>query len=272
MNLQKENTMNVSKRTQTLIDRLPKGHPLSATMRDAMIAALAASEGFGGHKIALQSDDRMTPKGRSQALRDSLVQNHGKQWARAKAAVAKARKEIEARRAALVIKAVDPTNVVAALERQEIRSWLRTLDIGARQSVALTTDDRRILEAMVTAPPELSNIVAGALAAKIEQRYIELTYPDELASIEKMDAVVTVAEQARHIARNEMAGIYGAHPIEFDKLMQLLEVDRPVLTSDRKQIIEIDAAGKATYRLASQSDIDNGVVFGSDEHKALQAA
>jgi hypothetical protein len=62
--------------------------------------------------------------------------------ARAKQPVVKARKEIKARRDALVIKAVDPTNIAAALERQEIRQWLRSLDLSARQAVALTTQDR----------------------------------------------------------------------------------------------------------------------------------
>src|SRR5438876_11899863 len=90
--------MTISPRTKTLIDRLPD-HPLSPSMRDAMIAAAAASEGFSGHKIALQSDQRMTEVGRREALREALTQNYGKQWARAKAPIAKARSEIAARRA-----------------------------------------------------------------------------------------------------------------------------------------------------------------------------
>ena len=88
--------MNISPRTKTLIDCLPKNHPLAPKMRDAMIEALAASEGFAGHKIALASDRRMTELGQRQALQDALTGNHGKAWARAKAPVVKARKEIEA--------------------------------------------------------------------------------------------------------------------------------------------------------------------------------
>jgi hypothetical protein len=265
--------MNISHRTQTLIDRVPKNHPLSSSMTAAMVAALAAGEQFAGHKIALQSDDRMTAKGRSQALRDALTGNHGKQWAKAKAAVARARKEIEAERAALVIKPVDPANVAAALERQEIRAWVRTLDLGVRQSIVLATKDRRILEAVVSAPPELSGFAGdAALASKIEDRYIELTYPDKLASIEAKNDVVSEAEAGVGIAYNELRSTIDLHVHDFSELMKPLEVDRPVLTSDKTQIIEIDAAGKATYRPASQSDIDNGVVYGSDEHKAAQAA
>src|ERR1700675_4726012 len=122
--------MNVSARTKTLIDRLPN-HPLAPSMKAAMIAAAAASEGFAGRKIAQASDGRMTPRGQQDALRESLTQNHGKQWARANASVLKERKKITTRRDALVIKAVDKTDLAAALERQEIRAGVRQWDSGA---------------------------------------------------------------------------------------------------------------------------------------------
>src|SRR5258706_3249789 len=190
-----ENDMNISPRTKTLLDRLPKDHPLTPSMRTAMVAALATAEQFSGHKIALASDGRMTQLGQRQALTDALTGKYGKALVRAKAPVVKARKEIEAELAALVIKPVDPANVAAALERQEIRAWVRTLDLGVRQSVVLATKDRRILEAVESAPPELSGFAGdAALASKIEDRYIELTYPDRLASIEAKNAVVAEAE------------------------------------------------------------------------------
>jgi hypothetical protein len=264
--------MPISPRTQSLVNRLPD-HPLSASMKDAMIAALAASEQFSGHKIGLASDRRMTELGKSQALKDELTNRFGKQLARAKAVVTKARAEIDAERAALVIKPVDKTDIAAALERQEIRAWIRQLDLGVRQSVVLATKDVRILEAVTSAPPELSGFAGdAAFASKVEDRYIELTYPDKLADIEAKSGVVAEAEASMHISRNDMRATVDMHQRDFDALMKPVEVIRPVLTSDRKQLIEIDAAGRASYRPASQSDIDNGIVFGSDEHKAAQAA
>ena len=77
----------------------------------------------------------------------------------------------------MTIKAIDPTNLAAALERQEMRAWLRTLDLNARQAIALTTTDRWVIEAMVTAPPELSGF-EGDLArvvTEVEHRYLEMT-------------------------------------------------------------------------------------------------
>jgi hypothetical protein len=264
--------MNISKLTQTLLDpfdRLPD-HPLKPAMRSAIIDVRAAAEGFGGHKIALQSDDRMTPKGRSQALRDSLVQNHGKAWARAKAPVAKARKEIQQRRDALVIKPVDKTDVAGELQRAEIRAWIRSLDQGVRQSVVASATDKRVLEAALSAPPQLSGIVDPKAAAEIENRYIELTYPKELAELEALDSVVAEAEAAVGIAYNELRQVCDMHAHDFDELMKPIETIRPWLMDDGKQVCEIGSDGKPSYRLATEVDREIGFKGSYDEYKAAQ--
>jgi hypothetical protein len=226
--------MNISERTKTLLDRLPN-HPLAPSMKAAMIAAAAASEEFVVHKIALASDGRMTPRGQQEALRDALTNTHGKQWAKAKSLIAKERKAIEAERAALVIKPVDPTNFAAALERQEIRAWVRQLDLGVRQSVVLATKDVRILESVVSAPPELSGFAGdAALASKIEDHYFELVYPAKLASIEAKSDVVGVAEDALGISYNEMRSTVDLHPHDFDELMKPLAPPAAALTEAPK--------------------------------------
>jgi sulfur carrier protein ThiS len=280
--------MNVSHRTQTLLDRLPTGHPLAPAMRDAMIAALAAAEGFSGHKIALASDRRMTPLGRRQALQEALTANHGKAWARAAAAVQKQRKEITARRDALVIKEVGQS-YAAVHGRWEIRQWLLSLDESARQAVAQATNDVRLLEAMLTAPPQLSGVNLPALAGKIEQRYREVTYPAELAAIALDDSVVSEAETACTIARNELRSVLDAvevvesvdgvtrhellsvadNPHAFDALMKPVETVRPWLMDDGKQVCEIGADGKPSYRLATAADREIGFKGSYDEYKAL---
>jgi hypothetical protein len=255
--------MSVSPRTQTLIDRVAKNHPLSSSMRSAMIAAAAASEGFVGHKIALQSDGRMTPRGQQDALREALTGNHGKAWARANASVVKARKEITARRDVLVIKAVDKMDIAGELQRAEIRTWIRSLDQGVRQSVVASSSDRRILEAALSAPPQLSGIVDPKAAAEIENRYIEIVYPSELASIEADDAVVAVAEACMHVQRNELRSTISVdmHQHDFDELMKPIETIRPWLIDGRRQVCETGADGKPVYRKATEADLADGVEY-----------
>jgi hypothetical protein len=266
--------MNISRRTQTLIDRLPKDHPLAPSMRDAMIAALAASEQFSGHKVALASDGRMTQRGQQEALKEALTNTHGKAWARAKAPVTKSRAEIKARRAALVIKSVDPANFAAAVERQEIRSWVRQLDQGVRGSVVLATRDKRILEAVVSAPPELSGFAGdAALAGQIEDRYFEVVYPGEVAAIEAMDAVVAEAEAAVGIAYNDLRITFapGMHTHDFDELMKPIETIRPWLIDGRRQVCETGIDGKPVYRKATEADLADGVEYENfDAYRAAQ--
>jgi hypothetical protein len=265
--------MTISKLTQTLLDpfdRLPD-HRLKPAMRDAVIAVRAASEGFTGRKIALQSDGRMTARGQQDALMESLTQNHGKQWARARAPIVKARKEHTARRAALVVKPMDPADLVGAVLRQEIRAWIRSLDVGVRQSVVLGSKDRRVLEAALSAPPELSGITNPRAASEIEARYVEIVFPRELAELEAEDAVIAPAEAAVGIAYNEMRSTVDMHPHDFSELMRPIETIRPWLIDGRRQVCETGADGKPTYRKATEADLADGVEYENFEaYKAAQ--
>jgi hypothetical protein len=155
---------------------------------------------------------------------------------------------------------------------REIRAWVRQLDLGVRQSIVLGTSDRRILEAVVSAPPELSGFAGhAALAGRIENRYFELTYPGELAEIETLDSVVAEAEAAIAVARNEMRSTIDLHQHDFDALLKPLETIRPWLLDDDRQVCEVGADGKPTYRAATETDVANGVRYKSfDEYKRAQ--
>jgi hypothetical protein len=121
--------------------------------------------------------------------------------------------------------------------------------------------------------PELSGLAGMPVPviAQIKERYKEMVYPGELAAIAADNAVVVPAEQAIHMARNEMADTYGVHPLEFDNLMDQIEVGRPWLTKDRKQVVEVDGNGKASYRLATEADLADGVEYENfDAYKAAQ--
>jgi hypothetical protein len=74
-----------------------------------------------------------------------------------------------------------------------------------------------------------------------------------------------------HIARNEMRSLVDMHQHDFDELMRPVETHRPWLTKDGLQVVEVDGAGRATYRKASETDIANGVRYDDfDAYKAAQ--
>jgi hypothetical protein len=293
--------MNISPLTQKTFldpfDRLPD-HPLKPKMRDAIIAARAASEQFSGRKIALTSDRRRTELGQRQALQEALTQNHGKAWARAKAPVTKARAGITAQSDALVVKPANPAN---AMGDWEIRTWFNAKDIGAKLATALSTTDPEILHALLLKPelcglkglpPVIIDRRPVPVIDHIKERYKEMVYPTELAAIAADDAVVAEAEAACGMAYNEMRSTLDAvvvevettdgvtrhellsvadNPRAFDDLMKPVEIIQPWLTSDKKQVIEI-VDDKASYRVASADEIENGRLFSPEAYAADRAA
>jgi hypothetical protein len=183
----------------------------------------------------------------------------------------------------LVIKAVDPINVVAELQRQEIRNWLRSLDLSGRQLVAKTTKDQRVLEAMVTAAPELSGIVGdhlGPLADEIEARYLELTYGPEIAEIKAIEEVLAEADAAIQVARQSLQMNSEMSERDFDRLMKPIEqgVGRPWLLktgvrpdgADHVMVVTVNN-GVASYHEASNEEQTAGVYYkDAAEYRAAQ--
>ena len=269
----------ISQRTQQILDRLERhnAHPLTPAIKDAVIQAHTAAEAFAAKKAELASSGTLTPRGQHQALRDSLVHDYGKALARSRDPIRKAQREIKTRREALKVAAVDRTDVVGALDRQEIRSWLRTLDEGALVSLARTTSDKRILTAMIQAPPELSGLhkvkEAEYVAAEVERRYLEAQYPEELAALEDMQAVVDEGEAAIGVAQILMQSASELEDHQFEGLMRPIEqkIGAPWLLKNTRglgadqveiiQVVEVGADGKGSYRDATATDIANGVYY-----------
>lgn len=254
--------MNVSERTQSLLDRVPN-HPSAAMAKRAMTDALAAAEAFAAHKARMATEGKLTSMGQKEELRQALSGEFGKAVARARDPIAKAQKDLKARRERLVIKSVDPSNLAAALERQEIRG---SLDMNARQSIALTTNDRRVLDAMVTAPPELSGFTGNLaqVAEQVEARYLELTYGNEIAEIEATEAVLAEADAALQIARNDLMFAAEIEHRDFETVMRPIEngLGRPWLKREGARVVVVNP-GESSYPDATPHDLATGVYYES---------
>lgn len=261
--------MKHSPRIEGLISRVPD-HPISPGIKGAMIDALTIAEKFSARKADMQRSGTLTAKGQEQALRDELTGNTGRSLARAKDQIVKARKDVKARRDKLVVKAIDPADIAAALERQEIRSWLRSLDIQERNTVVNTTADNRVLEAMVTAPAELSGITQlpnpDAIIDAVKARYMEAHYATEIAEIKTIEAVVLEGEAAVAVARNDLKAVVGMDDRSFEAIMLPIErgVGRPWLLKRGEndiQVVEVGGDGRAAYRAATSDDLSHGIYY-----------
>src|SRR5262245_38019184 len=79
----------------------------------------------------------------------------------ARRTVAKAKSEIAERRSKLQLKAADPTDIAAAMRRQEIRAFLRGLSDAEQSAYFARNDDklpREVAQAIMEQPPELSGV------------------------------------------------------------------------------------------------------------------
>jgi hypothetical protein len=275
--------MNISPRTQTLLDRLPKNHRLTPTMRGVIVGVSAANERFADYKNTLSKDALKTELGRAQALREAFTKTFGKDLIRHREPMTKARAEHTARKSALTIKDVDVAGVdslakqtqvlIDESRRQETRKYLLGLEPTLRIAKAMT-GDKRILDALMHVAPELSGFdgFPRKIIDELEQRYLEITYPEKLAELDETDDVIAQGEAAVAIALNEMRSTVDVHPHDFDEMLLPIEVNRPWLMEDGKQVCEVDpATGKPSYRLADDSDRENGVKYKSFEaYKAAQ--
>jgi hypothetical protein len=276
--------MTISERTQGLVARVPD-HPFAPTVKAAMAEMIGAAESFATKKSELIRAGKLTPLGLKDALRDNLSETM-KSLVRARKPVEQAQSEIKKRRTALTRKEADPTNVVAALDRQERRAWLRSLNDAQRQSILLTTSDDRLVEAAVTAPMGLSGFSGDIMArvfAEVEERYIEMQHGPEVAAIAELAAVVAEGDAAAQIARNMVQQETGMDDREFTRIVEpidrrasapwLLKTSGSSTSPERIMVVNLTAEGHATYREATKADLIDGVYYeNADAYRQAQAA
>jgi hypothetical protein len=266
-------------KTETFLERIRADHPNGPALRNAVVEMFGASERLAAKRAELVRSGKLTTQGLAQELSDALPAVVTAQT-RARAPIEKALAEIKSRRAALQIKPADPNNLAAAIERLGIQGYLSGLEPGARQALALTTKDRRILEAIVSAPPELSGFV-GTLAPtfkQVEERYLEDTHRDELRSIDDLESVVEAAVAASQTARNDIQSVVGLNNRDFNAIAGPIEMkaNAPWLVKMKGQedlVLRVrpEKRGTAEFQTnATQEEIRDGVYF--EDEAAYQAA
>jgi hypothetical protein len=263
-----------TERTRQFQERLPDGHPLRQTIADC----LSIAERFAAKRAELAQSGRLTSAGQAAALREMLP-GFARELGKAKEPLTKLQSEIKARRSAMKPKEPDPANLAAAIERAEIRTWLRSLDLNARQTVLLTAIDHRLLEAALSAPPELSGLgqVSKSFASEVEQRFVELTCADELKAVDDLEYLVAEANSAAIVARVEMQRAADLDDRTFEGIVGPAEggAGLPWLvgSDDHVRVVEIGPDRLANYRPATDWERSVGKFYkNAAEYDAANAA
>jgi hypothetical protein len=156
---------------------------------------------------------------------------------------------------------VDRNDVVAAMERQELRATIAEMPDAERIGFVLGTSDPRIIEAVLGQPAVVSGIPEEVFS-KVEASYQERRYAKELREIRDLEAVVAEAEAAARVARDEMRQTIGLDPKCFDDIVKPIEEKRsaPWLIKDGEKI-RVVKPGQHHYPEASADEIRDGVYY-----------
>ena len=139
-------------------------------------------------RTELRKSGHLSDKGVARELRAHLAKNGVVAELRRSQAAVKAEGEaIKAQRAALARPEVDKTDLRAELQRQEVRSYLRSLPMGERTAALTQTPDPLVFAAVLSAPAALSG-VAPALLASVERLYVETACKPQLEALEERQA------------------------------------------------------------------------------------
>jgi hypothetical protein len=203
---------------------------------------------------------KFTESGLSAALRD-LLPGTIRSLQTAKAPITALKREIKSKRDALRPADPDKTDLAGALERGEIRTHLRNLKPGEREALLMSTADIRLIEAAVTAPPELSGFAATNRDTidKIEQRYVALRHPAEVAELESLDELVSSAEAITTVARNGLRQTAQLDAQTFEREAAKIEAAVWLVGSPgQEQVCEPGPDGTAIYRIATSDEVATG--------------
>jgi hypothetical protein len=256
-----------------LLARLPD-HLRTPAVRSSLESALGIASRLTARRAEMAASSQYTQKGIDAAVRD-LIPSQLRALQVAKSPLAKLKRDVASKREALRPADPDKSDLAGAIERGEIRNHFRSLNPGERHALLLTTTDLRLIEAAVTAPPELSGFTTSdsELVERIEARYIALRHPAEVAELEALDKLVAEAEAIIGVARSEIRTASAMEQRQFEREAAKIEAAVWIVGDPgREQVCEPGPDGTATYRPATPDEIAVGTRFASAAEYLLNAS
>ncbi|MHC2791936.1 hypothetical protein ACVINZ_000948 [Mesorhizobium jarvisii] len=240
-------------RTEQIVARIN-----NEALRQAAAACLDVADRYRARCATIQKDVTLTDIGRNKAIKDEA----GKTLTGLKAAyqpIAKALYDAKQARAAISIPAPDPSNIAAALERQEIRAMVRAIDGDSARYAFLTgVKDERIADAVLSAPGCLSG-VSDEHFGQLRDLVVERRFGAQVAEIREAEETARAAEAAMLVATNDVKAITGLDDRSFDNLHKA-SVLTPWLVKSGDRVLKV-IPGNTSYPPASADEIAIGKYY-----------
>ncbi len=146
-----------------------------------------------------------------------------KDFARASRPVRVALNHAKSQREGLQPTKTDKTDIVAAMQRAELRAFMRTLPVGQRIATAMA--DSMMTEAVLDgSSPALSGLDERQVG-ELKDGYLQQKFGSRLAEISSLEEVFTEVNNAAYLVRKSLQEASGLPPISFEKVMGPLEVE-----------------------------------------------
>jgi hypothetical protein len=166
-------------------------------------------------KAALEKPGTLNARGVAEALRRDLGKHVVPELRSTLRVVNERKAAMKHERAALAKPKIDSTDVVAAMQRREIRDYLHGLESAERMKMLLDNPDPIMLAAALELPPALSGLTVET-RAHVEEAYTRATHAQTLRAMDDREEALDVVGAAAEIAAMEIRAAVGLEPHEFD--------------------------------------------------------
>ncbi|WLA78816.1 hypothetical protein [Bradyrhizobium elkanii] len=267
--------MSYAKRNANILGRIDRhgDHASARLLREAAEKCLEISERFAKERADIEKNNHLTPDGRKAQLLESLKTRHARDLRDARKPLEDFAKSIESMRAKVKPAEIDRGDIVGALERMEIRTFVFNSTNAEKMKLLLEDADPVILDAVLSAPRALSGVPAEyydrAKAAREEQLHGPV-----LRDIAAAQEVLSEARNAAAIARADLMGTIEMDQREFDRLMHPIEnrTAAPWLLKQGDRVVVV-APGESVYKEATEDQLRDGKFYASmQEYQQDRAA
>lgn len=241
---------------EPLLSRIPAAY---ANLRAAATACFEVEERFRAHERKVEADQTLTPLGRQKALADAAVKEFLPNLDIAQRPIAAAALRNKEAREKFAIPAPDRTDLVTALEHQEIRTMLRSMRPAERMALLINTRDERMVDAVISAPIILTGLNEAALI-EVRNAAIKRRFADAVSQIEADENAVAEADNARSVVLSRIQDVAKVTDRQMKAILRK-GIERPWLKRDGDEIMRI-IPGEGAAK-ANADDIALGKFFAS---------
>jgi hypothetical protein len=208
-----------NEKLQAFLSRLGakgKAHP---KLEEKIQSAFRIVDTFAGGVRDIAKNPALTDQGKRNETRKLLANGYVGWLAKLNDDLKPPRQHVAKLRADILPKVADRTDVVAELQRAEVRTNVRSLPLAERTALVFSANlDPTIAEALMTAPPMLSGLPEDRHAHFV-RAHLAKHHAAELAEIEHIENQIEVVDAAIKTARNDIFFASGLDDTEFRQVV-----------------------------------------------------